>query len=156
MDGPAGQGVEERDVAGALVGSAHRRVVVGGADADEHGADVLVAEVELDLLERPLDEERGVGVHDRAHAGERQSPGDADHRLLADADVEDAVRVAGAGRRERGCGDVGGNDRELRVVVQRGAHGVHKGLSHGHSPRIVATTTFGPSWRAVNAACSAS
>ena len=39
-----------------------RGAVVRGARADQHRADALVDEVELDLLERPLDEERRVGV----------------------------------------------------------------------------------------------
>ena len=47
--------------------------VVGRAGADEHGADVLVAEVELDLLVGALDEERRVGVHDGPQALERQA-----------------------------------------------------------------------------------
>ena len=60
----------------------------------QHRADVLVAEVELDLLVGPLDEERRVGVHDRAQAGQREPARDADHQLLADADVDHAIGVA--------------------------------------------------------------
>ena len=56
-------------------------------------ADILVAEVELDLLERALDEERRVAVDDRPQALLRQPGGDADHQLLADADVDHALWV---------------------------------------------------------------
>jgi hypothetical protein len=43
----------------------------------KHRTHVLVPEVELELLERPLDEERRVAVHDRAQSGEREPAGDA-------------------------------------------------------------------------------
>ena len=97
------------------------RGVVGRADADQHRADVLVAEVELDLLERALDEERRVAVDDRAHALLRQAGGDADHQLLADADVDHAlgVPVPGAGLLEGVDADVGQHERQPRVVVER-------------------------------------
>ena len=70
-------------------------------------ADVLMAEVELDLLVGTLDEEGRVGVRDGAHPLEREARGDADHRLLADADVEEPL-VA----RELGGADLGEHDRE--------------------------------------------
>ncbi len=75
-------------------------------------ADVLVAEVELDLLERALDQERRVAVDDRAQALLCQAGGDADHQLLADADVDDALGMplARAGRREGVDADVGQHD----------------------------------------------
>ena len=79
------------------------RGVVGGAGRDEDGAEVLVAEVELDLLVRALDEERRIRVRDRAVALQRETGRDADHQLLADADVEDPLvpgEVTGADVRE--------------------------------------------------------
>ena len=63
----------------------------------EDGADVLVAEVELDLLERALDEERRVGVHDRPHPLEREAGGDPDQQLLADPHVDRPGRVPAGG-----------------------------------------------------------
>ena len=73
VDGPAGQRRQQRDVAGRLMRAARLRAVVGRAGADEDGADVLVAEVELDLLVGPLDEERRVRVRDRPLALEREA-----------------------------------------------------------------------------------
>ena len=64
----AGQRVDERDVAGDVVGAAGPRHVVGRADADQHRGRALVTEVELDLLEGAFDEERRVRMHDRVHA----------------------------------------------------------------------------------------
>ena len=121
VDREAGQRGEQGDVAGRLVRAALGRGVVGGAGADEQGADVLVAEIELDLLERALDEERRVAVDDGSHALLRQAGGHADHQLLADADVDHAVRVpqAGAGLLEGVVADVGEHDREPRVAVER-------------------------------------
>ena len=57
-----------------------------------------MAEVELEELPGPLDEERRVGVSDGPVALEREPGGDADHQLLADADVEVARMVAEASR----------------------------------------------------------
>ena len=90
VDRPAGQRRERGDVLGRLVRAAVARRVVRRADADEHGAEIVVAEVELELLVRALDEERRVRVRDRPVALEREAGGDADHQLLADADVEEA------------------------------------------------------------------
>ena len=87
------------DVARRVVRGALGAVVVGGADGDHERAQLLVAEVELDLLERALGHERRDRVDDRVEALEREAGGDADHRLLHDADVDGAggvVRKAGS------------------------------------------------------------
>ena len=94
VDRPAGKRRDERDVLGRLVRAPLARRVVGRADADEDGAEVVVAEVELEHLVRPLDEERRVRVSDGPVALEREPGGDADHQLLADADVEVARMLA--------------------------------------------------------------
>src|SRR5438067_10790602 len=87
VDRPAGQRGQERDVGRSLMRPTGRRCVVRRAGRDEHAPKVVVAEVELDLLVRPLDEERGVRVRDGAVALEREPGRDSDHQLLADADV---------------------------------------------------------------------
>ena len=63
-----------------------------------------------------LDQERRVAVDDRAHALLRHPGRDADHQLLADADVDHAlgVPVARAGRLEAVDADVGEHDGEPR------------------------------------------
>jgi hypothetical protein len=72
MDGPAVQGVEQRHVARRHVGVAARRPVEGRGGAHQHRAHVLVPEIQLDLLEGPLDEKAGEGVHDGPQPGQRQ------------------------------------------------------------------------------------
>ena len=116
----SGQGGEQGDVAGGLVRAALGRGVVGGADADEQRADILVAEIELDLLERALDQERRVAVDDRAEAFLCEAGGDADHELLADPDVDHALGMPlpRAGRREGVVADVGQHDGQPRVGVE--------------------------------------
>ena len=65
----------------AEVGLAALWPAVRAAGADEHGPGPLVLEVELDLLERSLDEERGEGVDDWPQPGE----GEARRRRLPSA-----------------------------------------------------------------------
>ena len=77
------------------------------AGADQHASDILVAEAELDLLERALDQEGAEGVHDRSQPGERQAGADVDQQLLADADVDDPIGVAALDLAEELAGDLG-------------------------------------------------
>src|SRR3954471_2765781 len=56
VDRPTGQGADESDILRRLVGAPLLARVVAGTDADEDAAHALVAEVELDLLERALDQ----------------------------------------------------------------------------------------------------
>ena len=60
-----GSAREQRHVGRGLVRPARAGAVVRRARADEHRADALVDEIQLDLLERPLDEKRRVRVDDR-------------------------------------------------------------------------------------------
>lgn len=94
VHGPVRQSVDERDVAGCLMGPPRRGRVVRRADAHQHRTHILMTEAELDLLEGPLDEERRIGVDDRPQPREGEPAGDADQQLLADAHVQDAVRVS--------------------------------------------------------------
>jgi hypothetical protein len=126
----AGQGVQQRDVAGRLVRAPARRPVVAGADADQDRARVLVHQVQLDLLERALNQERGVGVRERPQPGERQAAGHADQQLLADAHVEHPVRVLAQLRKELVGGDVGEHQGHRRVRVQQLGHGAHERTAH--------------------------
>src|SRR5262249_28279549 len=64
------------------------------AGAHQDPTDVLVTETELDLLERPLDQERRERVHDRPHPGKGQAGSDVHRERLADADVDDPGGVS--------------------------------------------------------------
>ena len=59
----------------------------------KRAAEALVAEVELDLLERALREERRERVHDRMEAFEREPGRDPDGALLHDPGVDGAPRI---------------------------------------------------------------
>ena len=161
VDRESGQRREQRDVARRLVRASLGRGVVGRAGADEQGADVLVAEIELDLLERALDEERRVAVDDGAHALLRQARGHADHQLLADADVDHAVGVAvpGACLLEGVVADVGEHDRKPGVAVERLRGDAREALAHAfhvHSSTSATTACGLPGSPAPSARSSAS
>ncbi len=111
--------------------AAVRRVVVGGADADQDSAGLLMTEVQLDLLERPLDQEAREGMHDRPHSGQRQAAGHADRQLLADPQVDHPVRVPLPGRPELLGGDVGKHHRKPRVLIEKLRRDGRKTLTHG-------------------------
>src|SRR5690348_8400037 len=151
VDRPPRQRGEERDVLRRLVRPALAGAVVGGAVRDQYRADVLVPEIDLQLLERTLDEKRRVRVHDRPVALERETGRDADHQLLADADVEDSrmpwqLRDA----------DVGEDDRDPLVARDCLARSLVEPGAHGHR-RISTTTQPGrPRTRVRKAAASAS
>ena len=121
VDRPPGQRADQRHVLRSLVGSALLARVVGGTDADQDAAHTLVAEVELDLLERALDQEGRVRVDDRTHALERHAGRGTDHERLADADVDRSARVAleNAVRLEPADANVGEHDRDARIAVEQ-------------------------------------
>ncbi|GAA2773790.1 hypothetical protein GCM10019017_17540 [Streptomyces showdoensis] len=91
----------------------------------------LVPEVQLQLLEGPLDQEAGEGVHDRPHPGEGEPAARADEQLLADADVEHAVGVPFECLLEAVLADLGEHDREPRVLVEQPAGGGDETITHG-------------------------
>src|SRR6185312_10249562 len=93
-------GQQRLDVAGGVVGGAFGAIVIGAADGDHQHAQLLVAEVELELLERAFGDEGGDRVDDGVEALEGVAGGDADHRLLHDADVHGAGGVVGEDRLE--------------------------------------------------------
>lgn len=95
------------------------RPVEGRGRADQYRAHVLVAEVQLELLEGPLHEEAGEGVHHRPQTGERQTRARPDQELLADADVDDTVRMAAPSVLETGQTDLGEDDGDARILVEQ-------------------------------------
>ena len=169
VHGPARQGVQQGHITRGLVRPAVGRFVVGPPGADQHGADALMHQIQLDLLEGPLDQEGGEGVRDRPHSGQGQAARHADQELLADTQVDNAVRMPLAGRRESLGRDVGEHDGEPRVAVEQLARHPHEafphglgrplaGLAAGHEDAfaMLATTTCGRSGcGAVSACCSA-
>lgn len=76
-------------------------------------------EVQLDLLEGPLDEEAGEGVHHGPQPGQRQARARSDQQLLPDADVDHAVRMPVLRALESGHTDLGEDDRDARILVEK-------------------------------------
>ncbi len=97
LDPPVGQRGQQGDITGGLVRAPVRGFVVGRTYRDEHGRHLLVAEVQLDLLERALDQERREGVHDRSHARQGKARSDVDGKLLPDPYIDDTFRVLDRG-----------------------------------------------------------
>ena len=139
LNRPAWQRSEQCDVLGCLVRASGMRRVVRRPVAHQHRTDVLVAEVELDLLERPLDDERRIRVDDRTVTLECEPRRNADHQLLADADV-----VQPRMPRHLCDADLREHHGHARVRLQSvGCESVEP-LAHRHL-RTSATTTCGRS-----------
>ena len=137
VDRPAGQRRQRGDVSRRHVRRAVVRAVVRRAGADEQGACALMAEVELHLLVRPLDEEGRERVHDRPVALERKAGRHPDHELLANADVE-ASRVLG----NLACPDRREHDGDALVVLECLCRKAVEAAAHRHG-RTSATTHVG-------------
>ena len=112
----AGDREHRGHIAGGVVGGALARVVVRAAGPDEGASEALVAEVELQLLERPLSHEGCERVCDRMEALHREPGRDPHHRLLGDADVHGSERVASPGIVEQLPADLREHDRDPRIV----------------------------------------
>ena len=91
---PPGERGDERDILRRLMRPPARRGVVGRPDAHEHRPEVLMTEVELQHLERALDQERRVRVHDRPETREGEAARHTNHELFADPDVHVAVALS--------------------------------------------------------------
>ena len=131
-----------------MVRAALGPVVVRRADARERAGQPLVAEVQLDLLEGTLHEERRHRVRDRVEPLHREAGRDPDEGLFHDPHVDHAVRRYRDRPFESVQADLGEHDCDLRIAFEQvgrrprelGAHVGH------HSPSgISATTAFGRS-----------
>ena len=96
-----GQRAGDRDVLLGVVRAAERGVDDAGAHADHRDGEVLVAQVVAHHLEGAVERERRDGVGEGLQAFQRQAGADADHALLGDADVDEAVGELG--RRTSPC-----------------------------------------------------
>src|SRR5690349_8277529 len=144
-----GDAVHQRHVLRRLVRPSGRRRIVRPPDAHQHSASPLVPEVQLDLLIRPFDEERRVGVHDRPHPRQGEAAGHADHQLFPDAHVEHPVRVPGHVLGEHVGGDLRQHHRGQRILRQQRRSRLRENGTHvGHHPSSLlstsATTSCGP------------
>ena len=97
--------------------------------------EILVAEIVAHHLERPIERESGDGVGEGLTALQRQPGADADHALLGDADIDEALGILGAefghaaGRR-----NVGDDDVDVRVLGRFLVKRFGEGVSHGAVP----------------------
>lgn len=146
---------ERLHVAGRMVRPAGLAVVVGGAGRDERAAEPLVAEVELDLLERTLRQEGRERMHDRMEALEREAGCDPNRTLLHDPGIHGPPRIVVDRGPKVVEADVRHHDRDALVVLEELDRGRHRLLAHrGHW--TTATTAVGLSARCRYAARNAS
>jgi hypothetical protein len=121
------------------------RRVVRGSDGDEDSVDILMAEAQLEELVWAFDEEGSVRMHDRPHPLQSQATGKTDHQLLADADVDHALRVAADGTAfdEAGDSDVCENHHHIAALVEQVGGRLSEALPHRvhHAPRGTRATT---------------
>ena len=94
-----------------------RAVVEAGADADDAHRQVVQHRAVADELVRAQGRERGDGVDERHVAGLGQARRHADHVLLGDADVDEAVGVALGERLDGHEAEVAGQEQHARIGV---------------------------------------
>ena len=96
--------------------AAERRIDHAGAHTDHGHRQILVAEIVAHHFERPVQRERRDGVGERLAAFERQPRADADHALLGDTDIDEAIGILVAEfRHAAGRRNVGDNNVDVRI-----------------------------------------
>ena len=128
-------------ITGGVVGGALGAVVEGSTCADQDRAQLLVSQVVLDLLQRPLGHEGCDRVGDREKPFKCEAGGHPDHRLLHDPDVDRAGRITLERSPEVLEADLGQRDRDPRVLLEQLRHrrpglSAHAGSSHAPSSML--------------------
>ena len=108
-----------------MVGQPEVAVGHPAADADERDVGRAGGDVDADLVVRARGDERGDRVGDRLLACLGQAGGDADHRLLGDAGVDDAPGGAALDLVEDAPAEVGEHEADALV----GQHGALEGAA---------------------------
>src|SRR5688500_12760886 len=112
--------LEQRKIAIAVMGTTEIGVIECAADGDDIARDLVVTEIELDLFEGALDEERRDGVKDRPQS----RPGDAGRHAhqgrLENPRVEIASRTGLRERLHDPVADISDNDDQLVVFTPDG------------------------------------
>ena len=142
----------DRDVLLRMVGAAESRIDDAGAHADDGHRQVLVAEIVAHHLERPIERERRDRVGERLAALEREAGADADHALLGDADIDEALGILLAEfRHAAGRRDVGDDDVDVGIGGRRLVERLGEGVSHDAAPpsSVTACCVFVLAGRAV-------
>src|SRR3990167_1913025 len=109
---------------------------------------LLIAEVELQLLEGSLDYERRDGMQHGIQPGSRQSRSHAHKCLLKNAGVIVAVWMRLGERLKDAMRDIPDHHHELVILVANGKHGIGKLLPDAlHRYSLIGSTTItGPSY----------
>ena len=106
-----------RDVLERVVGDAVVAVVEAAADADDPHRQLVQDRAVADELVRAERRERRDRVDERDEARLGEAGRDADHVLLGDADVEEAVREPLGERLEHGEAEVAGEQDDPLVLL---------------------------------------
>ncbi|MNS93515.1 hypothetical protein D3C72_1276940 [compost metagenome] len=122
------------DVFEALVAGAQRAVHQPGTVTGEDDRQLLVADVDLDLLEDPHRHEGAQAIDDRPEAGFGQPSGHAHHVLLGNAGVDVLVRAALAELVEQGVAVVSCQEHHALVPGSRLDQGCGERGPHADAP----------------------
>ena len=119
------------DVFLRVMGAAERRIDHAGAHADHGDRQVLIAEIVAHHLERPIEREGRDRIGEGLAALEREAGADADHALLGDADIDEALGILLAElRHAAGRRDVGDDDVDVGIGAGRLVERLGERVSH--------------------------
>ena len=114
-------------------------VVEAGADAHDAHREIVEHRAVADELVRAQGRECGDRVDERHVARLGEARGHADHVLLGDADVDEAVGMALRERLDRHEPEIPGQEQHTRIAVRELGERGDEGLSHAAIPRRAST-----------------
>ena len=119
------------DVLLRVMRCAERRIGDAAADTDDGHRQVLIAKIVADHLERAVEREGGDRVGEWPQAALRHARGHADHDLLGDAGIDEAIgKFAAEFRDAAGRRNVGDDDAEPRVGLSEFVERIGEAISH--------------------------
>src|SRR5258708_18574643 len=113
-----------------MMGAAERSVGQPGTRADDGNRNVVIANVDSDLLQAAIGDERCDRVADRAQAGHCQAGGNADHVGFRHAAVVETPGTFQLELVEEAVADVAGEENNPVVFLGEPSDFVGKGVSH--------------------------
>ncbi len=116
-----------------MMGRSERRIGKSGPCSDKNDALMMVAEIEADLLDNTIGQERGDGVTDWTQSARRHTGGDPDHVRLGHAAIEKAPRCDLFELVEEAIPDVTGEQNYVFALLRDCRDFVREGVPHRKS-----------------------